>query len=72
MLGKLEFLLPEENEQFNDAQEGGSLRAALCDIDNWLRGIIKHGDEAAQKLDAQEVRDHIHEALNTYNLSIWR
>jgi hypothetical protein len=67
--GILEFNLPEEEQEFKDAQEGPHIKYRLQDFDNWLRGIVKHGDEKAQNLKAEDVRDKLYEMMEGTN---WR
>ena len=64
MKGILEFSLPEENEEFELAQNGFKYKIALDDMDNWLRGKIKYGDldEKTHEL-YQECRDKLNSFL---------
>jgi hypothetical protein len=61
MKGVLEFTLPEEHEEFDDAQKGTFYRAGIEDLDNWLRGLAKYQDLEIVKIE--EVRAKIRELL---------
>ncbi|MDB4312197.1 hypothetical protein N9937_02080 [bacterium] len=56
----LEFTLPEENPEFIEASNASELANMVSDIDQYCRGIIKHGDpsdETYSKL--RQIRDMI-------------
>jgi len=42
MKAKLEYQLPEEETEYKLAVNGGSYYAILCDLDCWLRKLIKY------------------------------
>lgn len=44
MKATLEFDLPEDQEAFDRAREGGTLFAAMTEFDQYLRSQIKYGD----------------------------
>jgi hypothetical protein len=55
----LTFTLPEEQEEFYLAAKGADWRLALEDMDNYLRGRLKHEDvseDVAVALDAARER----------------
>jgi hypothetical protein len=55
----LTFTLPEEQEEFYLAAKGADWRIVLEDMDNYLRGRLKHEDlseDAAVALDAARER----------------
>ncbi len=52
----LEFQLPEENNEFKLAQRGSDYWTALWDIDQDLRGWLKHGHEFKS---AGELMEHL-------------
>jgi hypothetical protein len=56
MKATLEFNLPEDQTDFNQACDGAMLSILLWEIDQRLRGIVKHGSGT---VDAQEIRDMI-------------
>ena len=72
MKGKLEFKLPEEQEEFKVAQEGGAWKSVVWEVDQWLRNKLKHGEmdgKAAELL--QEVRDLINAEADGAGLVIY-
>ena len=59
---KLVFDLPSEAEEHNDALNGSRYKAALEDLDNWLRGLVKYGHEYKTVDDAIDAcRDKLRE-----------
>jgi hypothetical protein len=64
----LHFTLPMEEDEFKSAKNGHLAFIVLDEFDNWLRGIIKHGEDKDQVLDAQEVRDKFNEFRREYEL----
>lgn len=57
----LEFDLPSESWEFEQAQKGANYRFTLDDLDNWLRAKEKYEDLEMVKID--EVRAKIRELL---------
>jgi hypothetical protein len=55
MIATLQFSLPEEQEEHQMAVNAWRYRRALHEFDQYLRGIIKYGDEKAQKECTPEV-----------------
>ena len=56
----LRFTLPEEESEFNAAQQGREAKVALWDIDQRLRSLLKHGEPTpAQAVLAEEIRGMI-------------
>lgn len=60
--GILEFSLPEEEDEFKTAQDGGGYKCVLSDMDNYLRGRIKYEElpkdvEHALRLARQRLQD---------------
>lgn len=45
MKATLEFNIPEENSEFLHATNAGRYLSALCEFDERLRGLRKHGEE---------------------------
>jgi len=71
--GILEFKLPEEKEEFEEAQKGGIYKLVLWDLDQHLRGIIKYNNDKhdEKSLEAfQKTRDTLHEFLKDYELDL--
>jgi hypothetical protein len=59
----LRYTLPDEQSEFDAAREGQATRSLLWDIDQHLRGIIKHGDPNRFRRElAEEIRGMIREA----------
>ena len=53
----LRFRLPEEQAEFDAARQGSEARRVLWEIDQHLRGIIKHGDPNRFRRElAEEIR----------------
>lgn len=62
MKGTLSFTLPEEQQDFETAQNGWKYLAALDEMDEWLRGEIKYKDLKPEVRDAyQTCRDRLWE-----------
>ena len=60
MLGKLEFTLPEEEQQFELASKASKLYAILWDFDQYIRGEIKYNAESLPESTLkklEEIRD---------------
>jgi hypothetical protein len=63
------FKLPEEQDEYQTAMDGGKYKAALQELDNFLRGKIKYTDEETIKLE--DIRAKLHEFVNDAGASIW-
>lgn len=72
MKGILEYLLPEEADEYAAAQNGSRYLAIIQEYDNYLRGRLKH-EELPDDVRAalQAARDRLHEELDAYALSAW-
>jgi hypothetical protein len=69
----LEFNLPEEQEQFEDASNGWKWSHAMWQLDQFLRAKVKYAsDDASQEtIDAyQDARDELHRILNESSLEM--
>jgi uncharacterized protein (DUF1800 family) len=67
----LTFTLPEEQEEFYLAAKGADWRIVLEDMDNYLRGRLKHEDlpeDVAAALDA--AREHLYALVAERGLSL--
>ena len=63
MKATLAFTLPEERHEFDNAMQGGEAISLLWRIDQYLRGLVKHGDpEPAARELAEAVRTMIRES----------
>jgi len=68
MIGVLRFRLPAEDDVWRDACNGWKWHGIVQDLDNQLRGRIKHGDERGSY---QEARDLLYELVHDSGLGIW-
>lgn len=56
-IATLRFTLPEEESEFRTAQQGRAAKSALWDIDQRLRGLLKHGEPTPEERQlAEEIR----------------
>lgn len=56
----IQYNLPDENHEYECARLGRQMSAALWDIDQRLRSILKHGDPSAETAQlAEEIRQMI-------------
>lgn len=72
MTATLTFTLPEEQEEFACAAKGTEWRIVVENMDNYLRGRLKHEDlpeDADKALD--EARQKLHELVSERGLSLW-
>lgn len=71
MKGILTFNLPQENEEFELAQQGWQYKGVINDLDRWLRNKIKHGDlSEADYQSLTEVREFIQQCLFSYGVDL--
>ena len=49
----IRFRLPDEQTELNAAMLGGEAKAAIWEIDQYCRGVLKHGEPS------DEVRKHL-------------
>lgn len=61
----LKFNLPEDSEEFKDAQNGWRWRSVLWELDQWIRSEVKHGEGIK---DGDQVREKIREFLEDHEL----
>lgn len=57
----MEFNLPEQQEEFNNALNGGSAFVAIEEFYQYLRSEIKYGENADKAEWFQEMRDKFSE-----------
>jgi len=50
----LEFTLPDESDEHQTALDAGLWKAAVWDLDQWLRTNAKHGEDSIKASDARE------------------
>ena len=68
----LEFNLPEEQHEHQDALRGSEWKWAISDLVEYLRSQIKHGENSAEEYRTFErVRDRMTEILNDRGLNLW-
>ena len=59
-IATLRFNLPEEESEFNAANQGRLAKVTIWDIDQKLRSLLKHGEPTpAQAVLAEEIRNMI-------------
>lgn len=59
-IATLRFSLPDEEHEFRTAQQGQAAKAALWDIDQRLRSLLKHGEPTDEEARlAEEIRGMI-------------
>lgn len=51
---KLEFELPGEAEDLRMAQQGADFHGVLCDLDDWLRILVKLANDRDERVVAYE------------------
>lgn len=58
----LRFRLPDEQTEFDCARQGSEAKALLWDIDQYCRGILKHGSPSEEtRRHLEHIRTLIHE-----------
>ena len=63
-LATIQFNLPEDRDDFHTAIKGAKYRAALCDLDEELRKIVKYGSEEDNRaMTPDKVRARLWEIL---------
>lgn len=68
----LEFNLPEEYYEHKSALQGANLRLIISNLDNMLRGYLKHGHSFKNADEALEsIRANLHEDLEDHNINIF-
>lgn len=73
MKATLEFTLPEEQEQFEDASNGWKWSHAMWQLDQFLRAKVKYAsdDASEESIDAyQNAREELHRILSDDNLEM--
>ena len=72
----LEFDRYEDGDEFDDAVNGGKYHSALCEMDEWLRGQVKYGDNILLHDDKayaalEKARDQLHEIADRFGVKLW-
>ncbi len=65
---KMEFVLPEDQEEFDLAMNGWKYKTILYGFNHRLRDMLKHG--GVDKLSTQEVRDELYAIAKEYEVEI--
>ena len=69
--GILKYSLPEEEEEFKTAKDGGAWKAVVWEVDQKLRNILKHEGRSSEVQKAlQEIRDFLHSEATANNLNV--
>jgi len=71
MRAVLEFQLPEEQEQLEEAANGARWRCVVQEMDQRLRGVVKHGDDEADSEAALFWRQELCDIMGYHNLSMY-
>jgi len=66
MKGILEFIFPDDEQEFRVASVAMDWYFAMWELDQWLRVEIKH-----QEKDYQAIRDKLHEILGERSLDLY-
>lgn len=73
MKATLEFIIPEESEEFDLAVNGHKTYSALHDMNQWLRAKIKYSDEGVllERIEVyEECREKLLEIIQSYNIQL--
>lgn len=71
--GILKYKLPEENDEFKTAQNGGIYSAIISDLDNFLRQKLKYESDKYTKSQLavySEIREELTSLLQQYNIEL--
>ena len=68
----LEFNLPDDQQEHQDALNGYKWRLVVQDIADHLRSSLKHGSHTVEELDVLEsIAKRVHETISDYELSLY-
>ena len=73
MKATLEYKLPDEQEEFQDAVNGAKWKYAMWKLDNELRSLIKHAPDSMPELEHetyQKIRTTLHRIINQNDLTL--
>ena len=71
MKATLNYTLPDEQQEFQDAVNGIKWKSAMWDLDQRLRGLIKHAPDSMDETEHktyQMVRTMLHEIVIDHQL----
>lgn len=72
MRATLEFYLPREMAEYNDAVNGARYRAAITDCLDWTRSMLKHGDlEEDVQTGIEMARQRLFTACSEHGFDPW-
>jgi hypothetical protein len=58
----IRFRLPDEQVEFNAAMQGADAKAAIWQVDQYCRGVLKHGEPSAEtRRHLDEIREMLRE-----------
>jgi hypothetical protein len=58
----LRFRLPDEQPELNAAMQGGDAKAAIWNVDQYCRGVLKHGEPSPEtRRHLEEIRELLRE-----------
>jgi dihydroxyacetone kinase len=58
----LRFRLPEEQAEFTAAMQGADAKSAIWQVDQYCRGVLKHGEPSAEtRRHLEEIRETLRE-----------
>jgi hypothetical protein len=58
----LRFRLPEEQTEFTAAMQGADAKAVIWQVDQYCRGVLKHGEPSAEtRRHLEEIRETLRE-----------
>ena len=72
MKATLNYELPDEQEEFQDAINGIKWKSAMWDLDQHLRGLIKHAPDSMDEMEHQaykKVRSTLHEIVINHGIN---
>jgi len=68
----LEFNLPEESTEHQDAIDAGKIKSVLCEMDKILKNYLKYGHEFKKATEAiEEIRMTLNESLKDNEINIF-
>lgn len=68
----LEFELPEDKHEFNNATQGATMRYILWNYLEYLRGKLKHGELSDEQYEAyKDCRDNLNQSLISENIDVY-
>jgi len=74
MKGILEFSLPEEQEEFDVANNAWKFKSVITGLDNKLRSILKHEQDSHTPDEHkcyQKIRDLLHELVKDNDVNLY-